>query len=226
MNPVLAGVAFAVVAGGVLAVSVRDPRAVVLALTAVLVLTPALADPMAEPAGLAARGLGGILAGYLLLIATRSRTEVGVAIAATEGSRIGWPAETLVAAAASIAGLAAHGLGAPAPGPALATAAGFAIAALAVAPVLTGGDIVRIGTGLLLLIDAALLVRVALGGTPAPLEHLLTAGMLVALAGAVAAVARAARSDGHGGFELAVEDPRRRHEPDAHPLAERPARIG
>lgn len=223
MNPILAGVALAVVAGGVVAISVRDPRAVVLALTAVFVLTPAVADPMAEPAGLAARGVGGILAGYLLLIATRSRTDVGVPIAATEGSRIGWPAETLVAAAAAVAGIAAHGLGAPAPGPALATSAGFALAALSVPAILTGRDVVRIGTGLLLLADAGLLVRVALGGTPANLEQLVTAGLLIALAGSVAAVARAARGDGHGGFEVAPEALRRRHEPDAHPLAERPA---
>jgi hypothetical protein len=201
-------------------VSVRDPRTVVLALTAVLVVSPALADPIAEPAGLAARGIGALLAGYLLLIATRSRTDAGVAIAATEGSRIGWPAEVLVAAAAAVAGFAAHGLGAPAPGPALATAAGFAIAASAVAPALTGRDIIRLGTGLLLLIDAALLVRVALAGTPGPLEHLLTAGLLVALAGGVAAMARAARSEGGGGFEVTSESTRRRHEPDAHPLAD------
>lgn len=223
MNPALAGVALAVVAGGIVAVSVRDPRTVVLALTAVLVLTPAIADPIAEPAGIAARGIGGILAGYLLLIATRSRADAGVAIAATEGSRIGWPAEVLVAAAASVAGFAAHGLGAPAPGPALATAAAFSLAALAVAPLLTGRDIIRLGTGLLLLMDSALLVRVALRGTSGSLEHLLTAGLLVALAGAVAAMARAARSEGAGGFEIAGGPVHRTREPDAHPLADHPA---
>ncbi|HEX6868960.1 MAG TPA: hypothetical protein VF119_09150 [Candidatus Limnocylindrales bacterium] len=226
MNPLLAGVAMAVVAGGIVAVSVRDARVVVLALTAVLVLTPAVADPMAAPAGLAARGIGGILAGYLLLIATRSRTDVSVPVATTEGSRIGWPAEILVAAAASVAGMAAHGLGAPAIGPAAATAAGFAIAAIAVPSVLTGRDLVRIGAGLLLMLDAALLVRVALGGTPQPLEQLLTAALLIALAGAIAAVARAARSDGHGGFDLAIETTHRRHEPDAHPMSDPPVANG
>ena len=225
MSPLLAGVAMAVVAGGIVAVSVRDARIVVLALTTVLVVSPAVADPMAAPAGLAARGIGGILAGYLLLIATRTRVDVSIPVATTEGSRIGWPAEILVAAAASIAGMAAHGLGAPALGPAAATAAGFAIAALAVAPVVTGRDVVRIGAGLLLLLDAALLVRVALGGTPEPLEQLLTAALVVALAGAIAAVARTARSDGHGGFDLASDPAHRRHEPDAHPIAERSAAV-
>lgn len=225
MNPLLAGVAMAVVAGGVVAVSVRDARVVVLALTSVLVLTPAVAEPMAAPAGLAARGIGGILAGYLLLIATRSRADVSVPVATTEGSRIGWPAEVLVAAAASVAGMAAHGLGAPALGPASATAAGFAIAAIAVPSVLTGRDVVRIGTGLMLLLDAGLLVRVALGGTPEPLEQLLTAALIVALAGAIAAVARTARSDGHGGFDLANEPTHRRHDPDAHPIADPSAAL-
>jgi hypothetical protein len=224
VNPILAGVALAVVAGAVVAVSARDPRAVVLALAAVLVLAPALADPMAAPSGSAARSVGGILAGYLLWIAVRGRPEAGVLSATTEGSRIGWPTEVLVAAAASVAGWAAHGLGAPADGPALASVAAFAVAAVAVAPVMTGRDVMRIGTGLILPIQAALLVRVALGGTPDPLEHLLTAAMLVALAGGIAAMARAARTDGQGGFDLVpLELPRRRHEPDAHPLADRTA---
>ena len=46
-------------------------------------------------------------------------------------------------------------------------AAGFALAALAVVPVATGRDVLRIGIGLFLLLQAALLVRVGLGGTSA-----------------------------------------------------------
>ena len=145
---------------------------------------------------------------------------VGATIASpTGGSRIGWPAEVLLAAGAAVVGYAAHGLGAPADGPAVASAAGFAVAALAVAPVVTGRDVIRVGTGLLLLIDAALLVRGALGGTPGDLEQLITAGMLIVLAGAVAALAANARADGSGGY--AFSDPSRaraRREPDAHPL--------
>jgi len=69
------------------------------------------------------------------------------------------------------------------------------------------------------LLDAALMVRVALGGTPGPLEHLVTSGLLVALGSTLAALAVAARTDGHGGLELAAESgPRRRREPDARPL--------
>lgn len=225
MNPILAGVAIAVVAGAVIAVSSRDARIVVLALAGTLVFSPLLADPIVAPAGLAARLVGSILGAYLLWMAVRERPmedQVTATIAATVqtgGSRIGWPAEALVGASAAVVGFAAHGLGAPGLGPELASAAGFAVAALAVAPLLSGRDVLRLGTGLFLLLDAALMVRVALGGTPDPLEHLVTSGLLVALGGTLAALAVAARTDGRGGLELAAESgPRRRREPDARPL--------
>ncbi|MEO6207574.1 MAG: hypothetical protein ABIP77_06435 [Candidatus Limnocylindrales bacterium] len=225
MNPILAGVAIAVVAGAVIAVSSRDARMVVLALAGTLVLSPLLADPFAAPAGLAARLVGSILGTYLLWMAVRERpmeNEVTAAIQATVqtgGSRIGWPAEVLVGAAAGVVGFAAHGLGAPGLGPELGSAAGFAVAALAVTPLLSGRDVLRLGTGLFLLLDAALVIRVALGGTPDPLEHLVTSGLVVALGGTLAALAAAARTDGQGGLELAAESgPGRRREQDARPL--------
>lgn len=225
MNPILAVVAVAVVAGAVIAVSARDARIVVLALAATLILSPLLADPIAAPVGLAARLIGSILAVYLLWIAIRDRPVTGpvaavtVVSAETGGSRIGWPAEALVGVSAAVAGFAAHGLGAPAVGPALASAVGFAVAALAIAPMLTGRDVLRIGTGLFLLLDAGLVVRVALGGTPAPSEQLVTSGLLITLGGTLAALAVAARTDGPGGLELAAESgSRRQRAPDAQPL--------
>lgn len=230
MNPILAGVALAVVAGAIAAVSFRDARAVVLGLAVVLVFSAALADPMATPTGLAARSIGAILAAYLLWIAARDHPDANVPPAPSEGSRIGWPAEILLAAAAAVAGFAAHGLGAPAGGPALASAAGYAVAALAIAPVVTGRDVLRVGVGLILLIDAALLVRAALGGTPDALEQLLTAGLIAALGAAVAALARTARLDGVGGFSFAADlsptawNGRVPRGPEAHPMPER--RIG
>ena len=84
-------------------------------------------------------------------------------------------------------------------------AAGFALAALAVVPVATGRDVLRIGIGLFLLLQAALLVRVGLDGNPSQLEQLVTAALVAALGGAVAALGYAARSDGPGGFDLATE---------------------
>ncbi len=233
MNPALAGVALAITIGAIVAASTRDARAAVLGLAVVLVGAPILADPMADTRALAARVVASVLAVYLLWIAVRDG-EWG-----TGGSRLGWAAEASVAAAAAIAGYGTHGLGAPALGPSLAQAAGFALAALAVAPLVTGRDIVRIGVGLLLLTHGALLVRVALGGTPPALEELVTAGLVVGLAGAVAVLANAAREDGAEGFALEPEgrtrvprflprrlparpsgrpDDRTRREPYAHPL--------
>jgi hypothetical protein len=236
MNPALAGVALAITIGAIVAVSTRDARAAVLGLAVTLVGVPILADPMADTAALASRVVASVLAVYLLWIAVRDG-EWG-----TGGSRLGLAAEASVAAAAAIAGYGTHGLGAPALGPALAQAAGFALAAMAVAPLVTGRDILRIGLGLLLLTNGALLVRVALGGTPSPLEQLVTAGLVVGLGGAVAVLANAARGDGGDGYELEPEGrrvprflPRRlparsvgrpdepaRRAPYAHPIDDRP----
>lgn len=219
MNPILAMVALAVVGGAVVVVSARDTRTVLLALAVTLVASPLLADPLAAPLGLAARLVGAILSTYLLWVVARDRGGAGLLPSPTGGSRIGWPAEILVAAAAAIVGFAAHGLGAAAGGPPLASAAGFAVAALAVVPVVSGRDVIRVGTGLLMLIDAGLLVRSALGGTPGDLEQLITAATLIVLAGAVAALAANARADGTGGYAFA--DPaaaRVRRAPDAHRL--------
>jgi hypothetical protein len=199
MNPALAGVVLAITVGAIVAVSVREARTAVLGLAVALVGAPILADPMADTTALAARVVASVLAVYLLWIAVRDG-EWG-----TSGSRLGWAAEASLAAAAAIVGYGTHGLGAPALGPSLAQAGGFALAALAVIPLVTGRDVVRIGLGLLLLTNGALLVRVALGGTPAALEQLVTAGLVVGLGGAVAILANAVRRDGDDGFELEPE---------------------
>ena len=221
MNPLLAVVALAVVAGAVAAVSIREARGVVLGLAAVAVVSPVLADPVPDPIGLAARLVAAILGAYLPWIAVRPRHGADRAAAApmTGGSRIGWPADFLVGGAGAIVGFAAHGLGATAGGPALASAVGFALATLAVPPLLTGRDMLRLAVGLVLLLHAGLLVRVALGGTPDVLEQLVTAGLVASLGGALAVLVVAARSDAGGGLELSTEtsSPRRR-EPDAHPM--------
>ncbi len=222
MNPILAGIAIAVVAGTVAAVGARDARVTILGFAVALIGTPVLADPIPDPLGLATRIVGAILAAYLLWVVARDRPRSGLPPAATAGSRIGWPADVLVAASAAVVGFAAHGLGAPALGSAMASAAGFAVAALAVPAVLTGRDVLRVGLGSLLLIDAALLVRAALGGTPDALEHLITSATLAVMAGALATLAGRARADGTAGYAFSLEGPaRRRREPDAHPLDSR-----
>ena len=133
MNPILAVLALAVIGGAVVVVAARDTRTVLLALTVTLVASPLLTDPLASPLALAARFVGAVLAAYLLWVVAREHVETGTLASPTGGSRIGWPAEVLLGAAAAVVGYTAHGLGAPADGPALASAAGFAVAALAVA---------------------------------------------------------------------------------------------
>jgi hypothetical protein len=216
VNPALAGVALAITIGAIVAVSVRDARAAILGLAVLLIGSPFLADPLADTLGLAARVVGAVLAAYLLWIALRT------AAAPTGGSRLGWAAEASVAAAAAVVGYGTHGLGVAGQGPALAQAAGFALAALAVAPLWTGRDVMRVGIGLLLLMDGALLVRVALGGTPGALEQLVTAGLIAGLGGAVAILAVSASRDGGDGFELALPGrPRAVRAADARPVERR-----
>jgi hypothetical protein len=198
VNPVLGAIAAAVLAGAVVAVSVREGRYAVVGLAVALVFSPLLTDPFDTPLSIAARLAGGVLAAYLLWIAVRDGGTTG-------GSRIGWPAEALLAVAAFVVGLGTHGLGATALGPVEAQAAAFALGALAVVPVTTGRDVLRIGVGLFVLLQAALLLRVGLDGNPSQFEQLVTAGLIAALGGSVAALAYAARSDGPGGFDLATE---------------------
>ena len=201
MNPALAGVALAVALGALAAGSARNARTAILGLVVTLVAAPVLADPLPGSLGLAARLVAAILAGYLLWVATRGpRLRTG-------GSLVGWPTDAFLAAAAAVVGYGSHGLGAPAAGPALASAAGFALAALALVPIATGRDVLRVGIGLGLLISGALLVRTGLGGTPGELEELLTAGLVATLGGAIAILAIAARSDGRADFEMSTTTP-------------------
>ncbi|HEU5321356.1 MAG TPA: hypothetical protein VFX28_11160, partial [Methylomirabilota bacterium] len=209
-------VALAVVLGAVIAASARNARTAVLGLVLVMVGGAFVADPLPGSLGLAARLVGSVLGGYLLWIAARGTD------ARTGGSRLGWPAELLVAAAAAVVGYGSHGLGAPGAGPAVAQAAGFALAALAVAPLLNGGDILRLGVGLNLLLTGAILARTTLGGTPDTLEQLAIAGLVAVLGGVVAIAAATARADGIGGFDFGpAAGERRRRPPDAHPLEPR-----
>jgi hypothetical protein len=220
VNPALAGVALAVVLGAVVAGSARNARTAVLGLILAIVGASFVADPLPDTLGLAGRLVGAMLGGYLLWVVGRgtdTRTDPR-----TSGSRLGWPAELLIAGAAATVGYGSHGLGAPASGPAVAQAAGFALVALAVAPALNGRDILRVGIGLNLLICGAILVRTGLGGTPEPLEQLMIAGLLAVLGGAVAAIAAASDADGSTGFDLdRVSTERSRRPPDAHPVEPR-----
>jgi hypothetical protein len=189
VNLGLAALAVAVVAGGVVAVSSRETRAAVLGLTVAGITAPLLADPLPGPLPLAARLIAAVLAGYVLLISIRQRPM-------TRGSRLGWPVEALLAAAAAVAGLGAAGFGGPAGGPAEAEAAAFALGALAIGPILRGADVFRLAMGLVLAVLAGSVGRVALAGTPSALDEIVVSGLTIVLATAVATIAHVqARTD-------------------------------
>jgi len=216
VNPALAGIAAVAVAGSVLAVSTREPRATVLGLLVVLLAAPLIADPWPGPLPILARVAAALLAARLLVVGLRGETGE------TRGTRIGWPAEALIAAAAAVAGFASHGLGAAGLGPAEAQAAGFALAALAIAPLFVGRDVLRLGVGAVLLLQAAILVRQALDGPATDLEQLILAFLTIGLGGAVAVITVAARAA--GGLSLAAQGGsagRRARQPDAHRPTER-----
>jgi hypothetical protein len=216
VNPALVGVVLAVLLGAVIAASARTARTAILGLILAMVGACFLADPLPDSLALAVRLVGTILASYLLWIAGRDQD------ARTGGSRLGWPAEILIVASAAVVGFGSHGLGAPANGPALAQACGFGVAALAVAPLFNGRDVLRIGLGAILLTTGAILVRAGLGGTADNLEQVVTAGLVAVVGAVVGALAVAARTDGGAGFDLSAGPGERvRRPPDAHPIEPR-----
>ena len=220
MNPALAAIAAATVAGAVLAVSARDARATVLGLLVVLLGAPLIADPWPDPVSILARIAATLLA--IRLIAIGLRGDV-----VTSGTRIGWPAEGLLAAAGAVVGFGSHGLGAGGLGPAEAQAAGFALVVLAAAPLFAGRDALRLAVGSCLLLVAASLIRVGLDARPSETEHLVAALLTIALGGAVTVIVTAARAA--GGLE-AVETAgvrgAERRMADAHRPTERESRGG
>lgn len=210
MNPALAALAAITIGGAVLAVSARDVRATLLGLLVVLLGSPLVADPWPDPVSILVRIAATLLAVRLVVIGLRGE-------AATGGTRIGWPADALIAAAAAVVGFGSHGLGAPALGPAEAQAAGFALVALAIAPLATGRDALRLAVGALLLLVGALSIRIALDAPPSQGEHLVEALLTIAVGGAIAVIAAAARaSGGLAAIDAGGPGERRPRLPDAH----------
>lgn len=200
MNPLLAVAAIAVTAGAVVCVSARDGRIALAGLAGVLVVSPFIADPLPTPLALAVRVVAALLAVYIAWIAVRAPGSV------TRGSLLGWLVEALVAAAAWLIGFGTAGLGAAGLGPAEAQAAGFALAALAVGPIVHGRDVYRLGSGAVLLISGVLLIRAALAGTPSELEELVTAAVFIGLGGVVAFLVAEAETAGAAGGEVLGDD--------------------
>lgn len=218
MNPALAAIAVVTVAGAVLAVSARDVQATLLGLLVVLLGAPLVADPWPDPLAILARIAATMLAVRLIAIGLRGDVVTG-------GTRIGWPAEALVGAAAAVIGFGSHGLGAAGLGPAEAQAAGFALIVLAAAPLVTGRDALRIAVGALLLLVAASLIRAGLDTTPSQAEQLVDAVLTIAIGGAIAVITMAARgAGGLDAIDAGGSGEAARRPPDAHRPPDGPER--
>ncbi len=192
MNPALLALGVAVTLAAVLAVSARDPRLATVGLVAALAGAPLVTEPFSAPLAIGARIVAAALAGYLIRVALR-RAPLG------RGSRLGWPAELAIGAAAFAVGLGAVGAAGTvvagpatavaldaATGPAPAVAAGFALIALAVAPLAEVRDVLRLGIGAALLLTGADLVWIGLAGSSTALDDLAVAGLVVGLGATVA----------------------------------------
>ena len=149
MSVLLVIAAVATVAGALVAITGRDARIALIGLVVTMSAAPFLADPLPGPAALAARVVAAVLGGYLLIVVLRDTTAV------TRGSLVGLPAETLAAAAAFVVGYGTNGLGSAPLGPAAASASGFALAVIAVAPIVRGADVFRLGVALAVLVTGA-----------------------------------------------------------------------
>jgi hypothetical protein len=210
VSVLLVAASLVTVAGALLAITGRDARIALLGLVVALVASTFLADPLPALPAIGVRIVAALLGGYLLFMTLRD-TSV-----ATRGSLVGLPAETLAGAAAYVIGYGTSGLGSAPLGPTEASAAGFALAVIAVAPIVRGADVFRLGVALAILVTGAELIRVGLAGTPSPLEQLMTAGLTLGLLGTVAVLCANAVA-ATGGLALRNE-PRRSALFEAHPV--------
>ncbi len=212
----LAGVALAVTAGAVIAISARETRAGLVGLAIALGAAPFLAAPLPSVSTLAMRVIGAALAAYLVRAAVAS--EPGLPARpwgepTRAGSLIGWPAEGLLAIGAWIVGvgvsarleaLSPTGPGIPAGDvlglltpAALATGAGLASIVVGLMAAIAARDALRTTIGALILAQGLLLVRVGVAGAPSDLEQLAGVALLlaIAIAGGVLVGAEAQRGD-------------------------------
>jgi hypothetical protein len=219
MSPALAGVALAVTAGAVIAASSREARAALIGLVLVLGLGPFLTEPLPAPAVLGARVVTGILVVYLLRSAAPD-------MEGQPASRIGWPADSMIALAAMLAGVAIaatlESLQPSGPGrgdatdpfaaltpAALALGAGLASLVVGLAPAFFGRHALRAGIGLLLVVQGIVLARTGLAGPPGELEQLGIDALVLTVGGACGLLAMLERRVAIGSAPDAVTAPER-----------------
>ncbi|MGH2511716.1 MAG: hypothetical protein ACRDGQ_03410 [Candidatus Limnocylindrales bacterium] len=191
MSPFQLGAALVTLAAALVALSAREIRLSLAGLVVSLACATLVADPLPSPLAVLVRLVAALLGAQLVLVALRGRRT------AMAAAPLGLPSALLAACAAFVVGYATSGVGSPAAGPAEATAVGFALAVLAIGPLLLGRDIVRVGLGLALFVTAIELVRTGLSGTPGALEQVIYAGLTVATLGVTSTVAQLAIVAGH-----------------------------
>jgi hypothetical protein len=224
-----------VTAGGVAAVSAREPRFAALGVFVALVGASYVADPLPGVIALAARATGAVLAGYLVWISLRGAPPP------TAGWRVGWPGSAAIAivafavgwlAAGTVGGALATSGDGPSAGAAVALGTGsgvpraalgaaLALLALAAAPVLVGRDVLRLGLGLLLLLAAVTLLRNAFIAQADGIVDLALAVLTAASGAAVAGlVAHSLAANADLRLRGAGGSTRVHHRPtdEAHPL--------
>lgn len=207
MNPALVAIVIVIAAGAVVAVSTREAAGAAIGLAVALVAAALFADPLPSAAVLGVRIVAALLVAALIRWAGRSGPR--------QFSPLGWPGEALLATAAAVAGLGIAvtlaslgigigpggdggpigpiGPGAPAlTGMALSIAAGCSLLAVGGAPLVHGRPGVRRAIGLVLVTQAALLIRLGIGGPSTDLEEVARAALLVTAAASGAALTRAA----------------------------------
>jgi hypothetical protein len=169
--------ALTAVAGGVLAIWARDSRAVAAGLLLMLVAASLTSPSTPQVLIVALRVIGGLLAAYLMVMAARTRSI------SSEGSAIGPLAEIGIAAAIFCVGWYASPVMRPLPGSLSAQAAGIALVAIAVVPLL-GRDVFRVAVGAATLVVGTSLLLDAWTGTGPVLQQLLVTVLFVCVAGA------------------------------------------
>ena len=169
--------ALTAVAGGVLAIWARDSRVVATGLLLMLVAASLTSPSTPQVLIVALRVIGGLLASYLIVMAARTHSI------SSEGSAIGPLAEIGIAAAIFCVGWYASPVMRPLPGSLSAQAAGIALVAIAVVPLL-GRDVFRVGVGAATLVVGMSLLLDAWTGTGPVLQQLLVTVLFVCIAGA------------------------------------------
>lgn len=197
MNPLLVAAGAVVALAAAVAIGAREARLAVIGLLVALTFAPFVAEPLPAVLPAAFRIVAGTLAAFLLLIAVRRAEPVAA-------SPLGLPAAAAGAAAAFVAGVGATAVGLPGFGPGGAVAGGLASAAVAAGSLALARDPVRLGIAAVTLLNAGLLLRAGLAGTPPALEALLSGLTLVALAAAALAYTSAAVAAGEATGDAAL----------------------